>query len=64
MWWYYIASIAHRLETDMKVQVLIRLEEPVKNGLDQLAEAENRSVSNYLETLILKEMEKQTGKAA
>lgn len=39
----------------------IRITPELKEKLEALADAENRSISNYIENLIIKELEKREG---
>lgn len=39
----------------------IRITHELKEKLQALADAENRSISNYIENLIIKELEKREG---
>ena len=45
-------------------QVLIRLNPQLRETLFVMAEEDNRSVSNYIETLILREIKRQEREAA
>lgn len=40
-----------------KAKLMVYMEQPYKKGLAKLAAAQNRSMSNYVETLIIKAVE-------
>lgn len=41
-------------------RIYIRISPELKEQLQKLAEAENRTVSNYIENLIIRELKKET----
>lgn len=54
-------SFLHK-EEQMKTELLqIRLTKELKEQLKELAAAENRTATNYIETLIKREIEKKKG---